>query len=241
MVLVLAVVLGVKHAAAHSAAAVPEDAERQARRRTRRAARRQAQAERRAALQAGFEELKRRLRERFALSRRSSSSIEDEEKDAIMRRVHAGNDGHGHGGGDVGHSGGNSDDSGSESDSDASSTTMEQELASFRNLADVVGSMVSSSSANAAERRPRAPPIPIPRPPSPKYQHHQPRRPGYAFSDCGSVDEELPSYDEGVIGAGHVADGFRYAPGGRGPTWPGHPAATAASSSPLDDVLGAKD
>ena len=213
MMLVLVIVLGVKHASSTA----PEDAEKQARCRERRVARRQAQEERRAALQARFEELKRRFRERFALR---DSSVEDEEKDAVMRRVHA--------------TPAVGDDSGSESDSDAS-TTMEQELASFRNIADVVGSMVSS----AAEGRPRAPVIP--RPPSPKHHrqpYQPPRRPGYAFSDCGSADEELPSYDEGVIGASHVADGFRFAPGGRGP-WPGHHA--ASSVSPMDDALGSKD
>lgn len=204
MVVVLLVVFGVKHAKSPA----PEDAEKQARHRERRAARREAQEGRRAALQARFEELKRRFRERLALR---STSVEDEEKDAMVRPIQAG---------------GGGDDSGSESDSDAS-TTMEQELASFRNIADVVGSMVSSAAG-------------VPRPPSPKYHHHQqpPRRPGYAFSDCGSVDEELPSYDEGVIGASHVADGFRYAPGGRSPL-PGHQ--TAPLASPLDDVLGKTD
>ncbi|KAI0378100.1 hypothetical protein F5Y04DRAFT_262913 [Hypomontagnella monticulosa] len=153
-------------------------AERRHAHKARRQRNREAWAARRAAVSAKYSDIARWLRD--SIRRRQ---VEDEEKEAMMRRLHR------------------SDSEAEEEDN--LSTTMEQEIAQFRAVASVVGDLVAAeegrSHGYAGAERPK-PNDPVP--PSPTS----------AFPDYASVDEELPAYDEGSNDSRFVADGFRYTP-----------------------------
>ncbi|KAI0428402.1 hypothetical protein F5Y09DRAFT_288167 [Xylaria sp. FL1042] len=110
-------------------------------------------------------------------------SIEDEEKDAIMRRMHE-------------------SDSDDES-SDTLSISMEEEIAQFRAAAGFVGNLVAGEGRgrdrvanHLALTRPRRASTPSSMSSCPTYR---------------SVDESLPAYDENSSPE-YVADGFQHAP-----------------------------
>ncbi|KAI5866503.1 hypothetical protein GGS23DRAFT_274532 [Durotheca rogersii] len=141
------------------------------------------------------------------------AEAEAEEKAAIMRSLHASD--------------------GDETEDDALSTTIEQELAQFRAIADVVGSMVAAEEGRSREYTYDRPRHDIPAP--------APRGPTTAFPDYASVDEELPAYDEQASEHRFVADGFRYThecPSYSSSCSPTGPSTTASS---LDEHLGGKD
>ncbi|KAK8080737.1 hypothetical protein PG997_008555 [Apiospora hydei] len=204
-----------------------------------------------AAMRAKFGELMRRFKETFA-----PRSVEEEEKEAILRRLHAsssnGHDNNNHTITSFSISDSDDDASvsgGSESDSDMS-TTMEQDLASFRSVADAVGDMVMA----AEEGRTRRNNAVLPATQRYHQHHHQPHRftpsPAYfassrsrrsTFSDGISIDEELPAYEErpsraSVDSANHVPNGIRYTPGSTTCT----PSDRSVTGSQLDEVLGRK-
>ncbi|KAK8052159.1 hypothetical protein PG993_003544 [Apiospora rasikravindrae] len=204
-----------------------------------------------AAMKAKFGELMRRFKETLA-----PRSVEEEEKEAILRRLHASSS-NGHGNNNhtmTSYSISDSDDDvsvsgGSESDSDMS-TTMEQDLASFRSVADAVGDMVMAAEEGRTRRNNVLPAAQHYH----QHHHHQPHRftpsPAYfassrsrrsTFSDGISIDEELPAYEErpsrvSVDSASHVPNGIRYMPGGTNYT----PRDSSVTSSQLDEVLGRK-
>ncbi|KAK7926985.1 hypothetical protein PG985_003983 [Apiospora marii] len=205
-----------------------------------------------AAMRAKFGELMRRFRETF-----SRRSLEDEEKEAILRRLHASSS--------SGHNNNNhpitsysisdteDDVSVSESDSDMS-TTMEQDLASFRSVADAVGDMVMAAEEGRTRRaaarhhhhhhshyQQHQPQPPPPRfTPSPAYFASRSRR--STFSDGISIDEELPAYEERPLSrvsldsASHVPNGLLYTPGGT--TYTPSSDNSTVVGSPLNEVLG---
>ncbi|KAK6827692.1 hypothetical protein PG987_011033 [Apiospora arundinis] len=171
-----------------------------------------------AAMRAKFGELMRRFRETFARHR-----LEDEEKEAILRRLHASSSNNNNNNDNesnshhtaISYSISDSDDDvsvsgGSESDSDMS-TTMEQDLASFRSVADVVGNMVRAAEEGRT-RRGGANPAAAAHHQHNLHRHHQHLQrftpsPAYysssrsrrsTFSSDGglSIDEELPAYEE---------------------------------------------
>lgn len=130
------------------------------------------------------------------------------------------------------------------SDSEDSST-MEQEIASFRNAANVVGDMVAAEEGRS-HRQPVC-----------QHYHHaqQQTRPGHevrripaelpsptsAFPDYHGMQEEaLPAYEEdsnensSAMAPSVVTDGFRYTPGSSIYT----PSSDGDSSVGADDVLG---
>ncbi|KAK6853557.1 hypothetical protein PG995_010369 [Apiospora arundinis] len=214
-----------------------------------------------AAMRAKFGELMRRFRETFARHR-----LEDEEKEAILRRLHASSSNNNNNNNDnesnshhtaISYSISDSDDDvsvsgGSESDSDMS-TTMEQDLASFRSVADVVGNMVRAAEEGRT-RRGGANPAAAAHHQHNLHRHHQHLQrftpsPAYysssrsrrsTFSSDGglSIDEELPAYEEqpsrvSVDSASHVSNGLRY---GSGYT----PSDTSVTGSQLDEILGRK-
>ncbi|KAK8127422.1 hypothetical protein PG984_008530 [Apiospora sp. TS-2023a] len=199
-----------------------------------------------AVMRAKFGELMRRFQKTFA-----RRSLEDEEKEAILRRLHASsnsssnnNNVHDHNNHTItSYSISDTEDdvSVSESDSDMS-TTMEQDLASFRSVADAVGDMVMAAEEGRTRRaahrhhhhyqpQPQSPRFT----PSPAYFASRSRR--STFSDGISIDEELPAYEErpsrvSVDSASHVPNGIRYTPGST--TY------MPSENSPLDEVLGRK-
>lgn len=211
-----------------------------------------------AAMRAKFSELMRRFRETFA-----RRSLEDEEKEAILRRLHA-NSSNGRNNNNTHDSHTNytttsysisdteDDVSVSESDSDMS-TTMEQDLASFRSVADAVGDMVMAAEEGRTRRAAahhqhrhyqQHQPQPQPQPPrfTPSPAHFASRSRRSTFSDGISIDEELPAYEErplsrvSVDSASHVSNGIRYIPGVTTYT----PSDNTTTGSPLDEVLGRK-
>lgn len=207
-----------------------------------------------AAMRAKFGELMRRFRVTF-----SRRSLEYEEKEAILRRLHASGSGHNdnssssHNHTITSYSISDTEDdiSVSESDSDMS-TTMEQDLASFRSVADAVGDMVMAAEEGRTRRaaarhhyhdhfqqqqpQPQTPPFT----PSPAYFASRSRR--STFSDGISIDEELPAYEErpfsrvSLDSASHVSNGIRYTPGGTTYT----PTDNPTTGPPLDEILGRK-
>ncbi|KAI0176138.1 hypothetical protein GGR52DRAFT_539657 [Hypoxylon sp. FL1284] len=83
------------------------------------------------------------------------------------------------------------------------STTMEQEIAQFRAVANVVESLVTAEEGQSRgyareTQRDNFTASPSPTPTLPEYS---------------SIDEELPAYDEGANDSCFVIDGFRYSPG----------------------------
>ncbi|KAK8119541.1 uncharacterized protein PG998_004167 [Apiospora kogelbergensis] len=212
-----------------------------------------------AAMKAKFGELMRRFKETFAPRR-----LEDEEKEAILRRLHAcsssstsNTDGSNNNNSpaSMSYSISDSDDDASvsgSSDSDSDmSTTMEQDLASFRSVADVVGDMVRAAEEGRTRRVSGNPAAARHHHLHHHHQHLQRFTPSPAYyassrsrrstfsSDGGiSIDEELPAYEEqpsrvSVDSASHVSNGIRY---GSGYT----PSDTSVTSSQLDEVLGRK-
>ncbi|KAK7958125.1 hypothetical protein PG996_010431 [Apiospora saccharicola] len=207
-----------------------------------------------AAMRAKFGELMRRFQKTFA-----RRSLEDEEKEAILRRLHArSNSGSNNNNNNNVHDHNNhtitsysisdteDDVSVSESDSDMS-TTMEQDLASFRSVADTVGDMVMAAEEGRTRRaaahhqhqhhyqQHQVQPQPPRFTPSPAYFASRSRR--STFSDGISIDEELPAYEErpsrvSLDSASHVPNGIRYTPGST--TY------VPSENSPLDEVLGRK-
>ncbi|XXG94501.1 hypothetical protein Hte_000758 [Hypoxylon texense] len=159
-----------------------------------------ARVSRRTAIAAKYSEVVRWLKE--GLRRQE---IEDEEKEAIMRRIG----------------------SESEEEEDTLSTTMEQEIAQFRAVASVVGSLVAAEEGHSREYARETRQRDAPAPPSPTS----------AFPDYASVDEELPAYDEGSDDSRFVADGFRYTPGSSCYT----PNGSSTTESSLYEHLGRKD
>ncbi|KAK8042796.1 hypothetical protein PG994_013279 [Apiospora phragmitis] len=204
-----------------------------------------------AAMRAKFGELMRRFKETFA-----RRSLEDEEKEAILRRLHTSSSSNDNNNQTImSYSISDSEDDvsvsgSSDSDSDLS-TTMEQDLASFRNVADVVGDMVMAAEEGRTRRGGVAATA------THHHHHHQPHHqpprftpsPAYCasrsrrstFSNGISIDEELPAYEErpsrvSIDSASHVPNGLRYTPGGTAYT----PSDSSVAGSQLDEVLGRK-
>ncbi|KAI1382028.1 hypothetical protein F4677DRAFT_12673 [Hypoxylon crocopeplum] len=162
--------------------------------------RRKSWATRRAAISTKYGEIIQWLKENVR-----RQQVEDEEKEAMLRRLN-----------------------GSESEEDDNlSTTMEQEIAQFRAVASVVGSLVAAEEGRSHEYPREIQQHNAPMPPSPTS----------AFPDYASVDEELPAYDEGMNDSRFVADGLRYTPGSSLYTST-DPSMTESS---LDEHLGRKD
>ncbi|KAI0483318.1 hypothetical protein GGR56DRAFT_623862 [Xylariaceae sp. FL0804] len=139
-------------------------------------------------------------------------SMDDEEKEALMNRLHR-------------------EESAEE---DGLSTTMEQEIAQLRTAADVVGDMVAAEEGRIMEHRQPAPEM------QEHHAAPLPRSPVSAFPDYASgIDEVLPAYEyqEGESDSTYVADGFRYSPGSSAYT----PSDSSVTGSALDEHLGRKD
>lgn len=147
---------------------------------------------------------------------RGGRSIDEEEKEAVLRSMHLDRD---------------ADTDGEE---DNLSTTMEQEIAQFRAVAGVVGDIVAAEEGRSRREmvqtecgrcaHHRAAPLPSPT---------------SAFPDYASVDEALPAYDEGPADATFVADGMRYSPGSSMGSYT--PDQSSTTGSDLDEHLGRKD
>lgn len=99
------------------------------------------------------------------------------------------------------------------SDPTTPTTTMEQELAGFREAASLVSSLIAAEEGRRQTvQRPRpeplslSPPVPIPGPPRPMYPYS-----GYDYSAGGLASP--PSYEADAAEASMVSDGFQYSPG----------------------------
>ncbi|KAI8623882.1 hypothetical protein F5Y19DRAFT_456779 [Xylariaceae sp. FL1651] len=110
-------------------------------------------------------------------------SLEDEEKDAILRRLHVPDS----------------------EEEDALSTTMEEEIAQFRAAAGVVSDLVAAEEGRGRvyEHRPMAR----------RRRASTPSSVASACPTYTSVDEALPTYDESHHLPEYVVDGLRYTPG----------------------------
>lgn len=97
-------------------------------------------------------------------------------------------------------------------------TTMEQEIASCRVAAEIVGDLVAAEEGRA----------------QPEMQAHRPMSPRAAFAQYVPDDEHLPSYDVASSdGSSLVADGLRYTPGSSAYT-----PSNRSMVGGADDVLG---
>lgn len=98
-------------------------------------------------------------------------------------------------------------------DDNDSTTTMEQELAGFREAASMVSNLIAAEEGRhrmmqRTQPEPVAatPPVPIPTP-----NRHMYAYPGYNYPSSGLASP--PSYEVDTAEASMVSDGFRYSPG----------------------------
>lgn len=119
--------------------------------------------------------------------------------------------------------------------SDDESITMEQELARFREAANMVSSLIAFEEGRSAASQPRRedyPPAPMVRPTPAPVPAHVPTPAPRISTD----DPSLPTYENDTVDGSMVADGFRYIPGSDS-----YPAPTSGVGSQLNsnsDRLG---
>ncbi|CAG9939090.1 unnamed protein product [Clonostachys rosea f. rosea IK726] len=119
--------------------------------------------------------------------------------------------------------------------SDDESITMEQELARFREAANMVSSLIAFEEGRSAASQPRREDYP-PAPPARPTPAPVPADVPSPVPRISTDDPSLPTYENDTVEGSMVADGFRYVPGSDS-----YPAPTSGVGSPLNsnsDRLG---